>query len=350
MSVLDRKLQEQNERMYQVIESLDTGLLMIDHDGVIRLVNQAFRDLFALPTEEMIGKHYETYLSAYSLRSPFAQCWQSNASIRFEIPLFPSPERIIEANVIPMGNDATQSGLLMICRDLTAFRHLEGLRRDFVANVSHELKTPLTSIVGFTETLLDGASSDPETCKEFLQIIYKEGIRLQRLVSDLLDLSKIESKRVAIQLELVSIQMVVHEVIETLVEQMQAKKLHLLTEIPPLQVSIDTDCVQQILLNLLANAMNYTPAGGKVTVKVSNQTDYWQLQVIDTGIGIPKADLPRIFERFYRVDKARSRNSGGTGLGLAIVKHLVELHQGKIEVESEVGKGSTFTVRFPYIS
>lgn len=350
MSIVNSKLQEQNERMYQVIESLDTGLLMIDRNGVIKLVNQAFLRLFALPTEPMVGKHYETCLSAYSLRPQFVRCWESKASIRFEIPLASSPERMIEANLIPMGNGATQSGLLMICRDLTAFRHLEGLRRDFVANVSHELKTPLTSIVGFTETLLDGASSDPETCREFLQIIYKEGIRLQRLVTDLLDLSKIESKQVAIQLELVSIQMVVHEVIETLVEQMQAKKLHLLTDIPPLQVSIDTDCVQQILLNLLANAMNYTPVGGKVTVKVSKQPDYWQLQVMDTGIGIPEADLPRIFERFYRVDKARSRNSGGTGLGLAIVKHLVELHQGRIEVESEVGQGSTFTVQFPFIS
>jgi two-component system, OmpR family, phosphate regulon sensor histidine kinase PhoR len=340
-------LQESTNRMNSVIESLDTGLMMVDQDGYIKLVNRAFGSMFDLPVEQMVGEHYDVYLSAYHLHPLLFKCMETNSPIRLEIPLFYPHERIIEANLTPIEENSQQSGLVAIFRDLTAFRRLEELRRDFVANVSHELKTPLTSIVGFTETLLDGARTDPDTCKEFLQIIYKEGLRLQRLVADLLDLSKIESKQVSVKMEVVSVQIVVHDVVETLIEQMQAKNLRLLTDIAPLMVKMDTDCVRQILVNLLANAMNYTPVGGKVTVKVKQDDRHWMVQVIDTGIGIPERDQPRIFERFYRVDKARSRNSGGTGLGLAIVKHLVELHHGEIEVESTVGQGSVFTVRFP---
>ncbi|MCH5584370.1 ATP-binding protein [Shimazuella sp. AN120528] len=340
-------LQESTNRMNSVIESLDTGLMMVDYHGYIKLVNRAFGSMFDLPVEQMVGEHYDVYLSAYNLRPLLNECMESNIPVRLEIPLFYPQERIIEASLTPIEENSQQFGIVAIFRDLTAFRRLEELRRDFVANVSHELKTPLTSIVGFTETLLDGARKDPDTCKEFLQIIYKEGLRLQRLVSDLLDLSKIESKQVSIKMEVVSVQLVVHDVVETLIEQMQAKNLRLLTDVAPLMVKMDTDCVRQILVNLLANAMNYTPVGGKVTVKVKQDDRHWMLQVMDTGIGIPERDQPRIFERFYRVDKARSRNSGGTGLGLAIVKHLVELHHGEIEVESTVGKGSIFTVRFP---
>ena len=341
------ELQESTHRMSSVIETLDTGLLMVDKNGQIKLANRAFGLLFDLPVEEMMGQTYDSFLAAYNLNPLLSECMETRAAIRSEITLFYPQERIIEANITPIEEDSQQLGLVAVFRDLTAFRRLEELRRDFVANVSHELKTPLTSIVGFTETLLDGARKDPDTCKEFLQIIYKEGLRLQRLVADLLDLSKIESKQVSVKMEVVAVQMVVHDVVETLGEQMQAKNLRLLTDIAPLKVEMDTDCVRQILVNLLANAMNYTPIGGKVTVKVKQDDRHWMVQVMDTGIGIPEQDQPRIFERFYRVDKARSRNSGGTGLGLAIVKHLVELHYGEIDVESAVGKGSVFTVRFP---
>jgi two-component system phosphate regulon sensor histidine kinase PhoR len=340
-------LQESTNRMNSVIESLETGLMMVDRDGLIKVVNHAFGSMFGLPVDQMLGQHYDVYLSAYNLSPLLLESMKTNRPVRLEMPLFYPQERIVEANLTPIQENDQQSGLVVVFRDLTAFRHLEELRKDFVANVSHELKTPLTSIVGFTETLLDGARTDPDTCKEFLQIIYKEGLRLQRLVADLLDLSKIESKQVPIKMDIVSVQMVVHDVVETLIEQMQAKNLRLLTDVAPLMVKMDTDCVRQILMNLLANAMNYTPIGGKVTVKVKQDDPYWIVQVMDTGIGIPEKDQPRIFERFYRVDKARSRNSGGTGLGLAIVKHLVELQHGEIEVESTVGKGSVFTVRFP---
>ncbi|WP_051271807.1 two-component system histidine kinase PnpS [Shimazuella kribbensis] len=350
MEALNQKLialQESTNQMNSVIEALDTGMIMVDQNGIIKLVNRSFGSMFDLPVDQMIGTHYDAYLSNYNLSPFLLKCMETNTPKRLEMPLFYPQERMVEASLTPIQENNQQAGLVAIFRDLTAFRHLEDLRRDFVANVSHELKTPLTSIVGFTETLLDGARKDPDTCKEFLQIIYKEGLRLQRLVSDLLDLSKIESKQIPIKMEIVSVQMVVHDVVETLVEQMQAKNLRLLTDVAPLMVKMDTDCVRQILVNLLANAMNYTPVGGKVTVKVKQNKQHWLLQVMDTGIGIPESDQPRIFERFYRVDKARSRNSGGTGLGLAIVKHLVELQHGEIEVESAVGKGSIFTVRFP---
>jgi two-component system, OmpR family, phosphate regulon sensor histidine kinase PhoR len=341
------EVEESKRQMMNVIESLESGLIMVDSQGYIKLANQTFGQMFALPVEDMIGKRYEAFLSAYNLNQLIMSCKEMRQPISVEIPLYYPQERILAANLTPL-EESSGVGLVAVFRDLTAFRRLEQLRSDFVANVSHELKTPLTSIVGFTETLIDGASSDPDTCREFLQIIYKEGLRLQRLVTDLLDLSKIESKQLQMKMEHVSVRMLVQDVVKTMEEQIQSKGLQLVTYVEPLMVKVDTDCIRQVLVNLLANAMNYTPTGGEVTLTVASEPNHWLLQVTDTGIGIPENDQPRIFERFYRVDKARSRDSGGTGLGLAIVKHLVELHQGEIEVVSIVGEGSTFTIRFPY--
>lgn len=332
--------------MLNVINSLETGLIMVNGEGKIKLVNKAFGSLFNVSTDLMTEKPVASIYHVYNLDHFITTCRETKQQLRVEIPLYYPQERILEANFTPVEEDETGVGVLAVFHDLTALRRLEQLRRDFVANVSHELKTPLTSIVGFTETLLDGASNDSETCREFLQIIYKEGLRLQRLVADLLDLSKIESKQLQIKMERVKVRTLVLDVVQTMEELLQSKGLKLETKIEPLTVNVDTDCVRQILVNLLANAMNYTPTGGRITLIIKGSLDGWYLQISDTGIGIPEDDLPRIFERFYRVDKARSRDSGGTGLGLAIVKHLVELHSGEIEVASEVGIGSTFTVRF----
>jgi two-component system phosphate regulon sensor histidine kinase PhoR len=234
-----------------------------------------------------------------------------------------------------------------VFHDITAIRRLEKMRSEFVANVSHELKTPITSLRGFAETLLDGAMNDPETCREFLQIIHDESLRLQRLVSDILDLSRIESK-LPLKWEKVPVGEIVESATKTVEEQMRKRDLALDVVLPEsFTVLVDKDRFRQILLNLLTNAMAYTPEGGRITVEARRESNSWWIRVADTGVGIPEEDLPRIFERFYRVDKARSRESGGTGLGLAIVKHLVEVHQGEIRVNSRVGEGTEFQLIFP---
>ncbi|MCY8418793.1 sensory box histidine kinase PhoR, partial [Bacillus spizizenii] len=219
-------------------------------------------------------------------------------------------------------------------------------RKDFVANVSHELKTPITSIKGFTETLLDGAMEDKEALSEFLSIILKESERLQSLVQDLLDLSKIEQQNFTLSIETFEPAKMLGEIETLLKHKADEKGISLQLNLPkdPLYVSGDPYRLKQVFLNLVNNALTYTPEGGSVAINVTPREKDIQIEVADSGIGIQKEEIPRIFERFYRVDKDRSRNSGGTGLGLAIVKHLIEAHEGKIDVKSEPGRGTVFTV------
>lgn len=240
-------------------------------------------------------------------------------------------------------------------RDITALRRLEQVRKDFVANVSHELRTPLTSIKGYVEALLDGAKDDPEECVRFLQIILKQSDRLNLILDDLLQLSQIESGQVRFRREPVYLGAVVERTLP-LIKPLADKKQQTLTtavpsDLPP--VAGDEDRLVQVLTNLLDNAVKYTPAGGSITVtgrmapRAEDEPAQVELAVADTGIGIPEADRPRVFERFYRVDKARSRELGGTGLGLSIVKHIVEGHGGRVWVEPNHPTGSRFVLRLP---
>lgn len=245
-------------------------------------------------------------------------------------------------------------GILLVFNDITELKKLEQIRKDFVANVSHELKTPITSIKGFSETLLDGAMEDKETLEEFLRIILKESHRLQTLIQDLLDLSKLEQHHFALNKEEFNLMEILNKATKMLEGRAEAKNIKLLfpqaNEI--VQIEGDRSRLTQVFLNLITNAVIYTPNDGEITVYAVEKKKKIEIRIQDTGIGIEQEEIPRIFERFYRVDKARSRNSGGTGLGLAIVKHLVELHRGTIQVESEMGEGTTFTVilhkEFPF--
>jgi len=245
---------------------------------------------------------------------------------------------------------------------VTAIRRLERMRSEFVANVSHELKTPIAAVKGFAETLLGGAGGDPETQRAFLKIIHDESDRLNRLVNDILELSKIESRRAPLLFSPVELGPFIGKTVELLAKEAERKNIRIETEVgDELYVEADEDRLRQIVVNVLSNAINYTPEGGRVRIQVepvasgdgqiAEEDDYdaIRIRISDNGIGIPKKDLPRIFERFYRVDKARSRSSGGTGLGLSIVKHLVELHRGSIAVESTVGVGTTFTIELPVL-
>ncbi|MBA4495510.1 two-component system histidine kinase PnpS [Paenactinomyces guangxiensis] len=341
-------IRKSERRLGSVIETMESGLVMVDSTGRISLANRAFERMFGIPASDLIGGSYKRLTYPYDLSALITECAETGVRFRQEIHLYYPEERMLEASLVPMWVEKNGMGVVIVVHDLTAIRRLEQLRRDFVANVSHELKTPITSIRGFAETLLDGAMYDPDACREFLQIINDESLRLQRLIGDLLDLSRIESKELPIRMETIPVQTLVQSAVKTIEDQIRLNEQTLHVQIAePFEIQVDPDRFRQIILNLLSNAMTYTPKGGSITLAVNRQKHHWTLRVSDTGVGIPEADLPRIFERFYRVDKARARDSGGTGLGLAIVKHLVEVHHGEIKVESTVGKGTTFTLTFP---
>jgi len=238
----------------------------------------------------------------------------------------------------------------MILHDITELRRLEQVRTEFVANVSHELRTPLTAIQGYLETLLDGALEEREHARKFLEIVFRHTERLGRLTDDLTDLSNIELGKVTLRLEPTSIAEIAESVVAIISPRASGGQVKVEARLPAdlPEVLADRDRLSQILINLVDNAVKYTPKGGQVTVEGRvDASGMIEVAVRDTGVGIPKADLPRLTERFYRVDKARSRDLGGTGLGLAIVKHLVLAHGGELDIESELWKGTTVRFTLP---
>ncbi|MCK4739088.1 MAG: PAS domain-containing sensor histidine kinase, partial [Deltaproteobacteria bacterium] len=243
-------------------------------------------------------------------------------------------------------SEVTLPSLLLFFRDTTEEKQVEAIKRDFVANVSHELRTPLASIKGYSETLLDGGLNDRTTLEDFLRIIDKHATRMSRLIDDLLILSRLESQQFPMITNPADIDELVNSVTDSLRKQARDKGVELVLEksgkLP--QISTDRDRLEQVLVNLLDNAIKYTPAGGKVQVRLFMVSGAIKVEVSDNGIGIPPQDMPRIFERFYRVDKARSRELGGTGLGLAIVKHIIQSLGGTIDVESKLGEGTVFSI------
>jgi len=247
---------------------------------------------------------------------------------------------------LPEGEDKT----MILFHDVTRLKKLERIRTDFVANVTHEIKTPLTAILGFIETLQEGAIEERETARKFLKTIYRHAARLNRLVEDLLTISDIELEKMKFIFESVSLSGVVENVLPIIEAKAIEKRLvinkDIPQELPP--VRADRDRLAQILLNILDNAVKFTPELGNISIKAfDNKKGYVIVRIIDTGIGIPRNEITRLGERFYRVDKTRSREMGGTGLGLSIVKHLMTAHNGRIEIESEQGKGTSVSLHFP---
>ncbi|PYI56957.1 two-component system histidine kinase PnpS [Paenibacillus flagellatus] len=353
------RILENESRLSGVLDNMVSGVVMIDGDGKIVLVNRSAEDILGYTSDDLIGKRFDGAKQPYELIQLIKECVERGEHIRDEIMFYFPEERILEVNLVPMqAVEEEWLGLVIVLHDITAIRRLEKVRSEFVANVSHELKTPVAAVKGFAETLLNGAMNDAETARSFLQIIYDESERLNRLIGDILELSKIESKRVPLQFSPVHLGSFVAKTLDMMRTSADKKQISLDMKVDDdLYMEADEDRLRQILINLLSNGINYTPDGGKVKIEVEEvapaggegDAETIRIVISDTGIGIPKKDLPRIFERFYRVDKARSRSSGGTGLGLSIVKHLVELHQGTIRVESELGLGSRFILELPVI-
>ncbi|MBD0382796.1 two-component system histidine kinase PnpS [Paenibacillus sedimenti] len=352
------RIQENERRLQGVMENMVSGIMMIDREERIMLLNPSAEYILGFSAQELLGKKYNEAKQQYEFTKLIQECIETREPIRDEMIFYYPAERILEINLNPIAHeDEEWSGVLIVLHDITAVRRLERMRSEFVANVSHELKTPIAAVKGFAETLLAGALNDKETAVSFLQIIFDESERLNRLIGDILELSKIESKRIPMQFSPVYLPEFLEKSLSVLRKEAEKKHIELSMHVDDdIYIEADEDRLRQILINLLSNGISYTQDGGKVRVRVepldmNADGDYERLRIIvsDTGIGIPKKDLPRIFERFYRVDKARSRSSGGTGLGLSIVKHLVELHKGTIRVDSEVGMGTKFTIELPVI-
>jgi two-component system phosphate regulon sensor histidine kinase PhoR len=355
-SLQGRRGLEDESRLTSVLENMIDGVIMIDREAKLVLVNRAAEQIAGFSASGLLGQHVFALQSLCDLHPLIERCMAGHERIRDEIALHLPEERIVEVNLIPIVlANGVGGGTLIILHDTTSIRRLERIRSEFVANVSHELKTPIASVKGFSETLLAGAMDDPETAKTFLQIIYDESERINRLIGDLLELSKIESRLVPLRLAPVDLHELIGKTVEAMGNQAENKHIALSMAVDrDLYIEADEDRLRQILINLLSNGVSYTPEGGKVSVKAfpvggGQEEEKMRIVVSDTGIGIPKEDLTRIFERFYKVDKARSRSSGGTGLGLSIVKHLVDLHGGTIHVDSVVGVETTFTIELPIL-
>ncbi|GGI44399.1 PAS domain-containing sensor histidine kinase [Paenibacillus marchantiophytorum] len=352
------RIQENERRLQGVMENMMSGIMMIDRDERITLLNPSAEYILGFSSQELLGKRYNEAKQQIDFTKLIQECIETQDPIRDEMIFYYPAERILDIHLSPIAHeDEEWSGVLIVIHDITAVRRLERMRSEFVANVSHELKTPIAAVKGFAETLLAGALNDKETAVSFLQIIFDESERLNRLIGDILELSKIESKRIPMNFSPIYLPEFLDRSCSVLRKEAEKKHIELTLQVDDdMYIEADEDRLRQIVINLLSNGISYTQDGGKVKVRVepldmNADGDYERLRLIvsDTGMGIPKKDLPRIFERFYRVDKARSRSSGGTGLGLSIVKHLVELHKGTIRVDSEVGIGTKFTIELPVI-
>jgi two-component system phosphate regulon sensor histidine kinase PhoR len=337
------------EEIQAILTSMSEGVVATEITGRISLINPAAAELFSLTPGAGVGEFPYKVFPNSELGDIFHQIYVKGYSLQKEITWPGEPEKTFNLRLAPIRDDLNEEirGVVAVIGDVTKIRQLESMRRDFVANVSHELKTPLTSIKGFLETLLDGALEDRETTLKFLSIIFQETERLNNLIHDLLDISKLESGQMDVKRKPVKLQKLVENVLTALEKLISAKNLTLIRELRVETLWGDEALLQEVVINLLDNAIKYTPEGGVIRIGSQQNAAGASFYVEDTGIGIPKESLPRLFERFYRVDKGRSREMGGTGLGLAIVKHIIERHGGKIKVTSELGKGSRFSFTIP---
>ncbi|MFA6091350.1 MAG: ATP-binding protein [Elusimicrobiota bacterium] len=344
-----RALKEEKSRLQATLAHMAEGVAVVDAQGCFLEVNPAMESLFGLESARARGAPLIEILRHGELKALLDRAAAGKGPASGELTLFTPGERVFEAHATPVLESGSLHGIVLVLHDITRLRRLEEMRRDFVANVSHELRTPLASIKGFAETLRRGALEDPAHRLEFVETIETQADRLTRLVDDLLEMAAVESGRRPLRLEIIGLLDFAREVAASLAPQARKRRVRVEIGIDAgASVRADRASLRLLLQNLLDNAIKYNRDEGTVTVTARSEEKSVDLCVRDTGIGIPAADLPRVFERFYRVDKARSRELGGTGLGLAIVKHLAEAHGGRVFVESVEGEGSSFHVFLPH--
>ncbi len=331
-----------------LFNSMLEGLLLLDRNRKIYLANRAFKSLFGLQVE-LRGKTVLEALRVHELDDLVNQVEAEGQVLNYELKLPDLSERWLQVNAAAISNSTGErEGTILVFHDLTRLKQLERTREEFVANVSHELRTPLSLIKGYVETLLDGARNNPEVAQRFLKIIERNTQRLDLLIQDLLTISALESERITLSLQPTSLRPLADKIFADLHARAENKHIELVNELPDLKALADANRLDQVLANLVDNAIKYGRVQGKVIVG-GKEVDGRKIEIYvsDDGPGIPPEALDRVFERFYRVDKARSRDQGGTGLGLSIVKHIVQAHGGKVWVESDFGKGATLFFTLP---
>jgi len=343
-----RTLTEERNLSSAILGSMVEGVAVVNGSERLVFANPGFAEILGLDVPPTAGSALVEVVRQTELVEAVRKVLSGEPRVQSEIVTGTLRQHYFAITVASVRARET-TGAVVVLHDITELRKLERVRRDFVANVSHELRTPLTAIQGFTETLLAGAMDDPRNRVRFLEIILEHSRRLARLTEDLLMLSKMDAERLELEIRRLSVSQLVESCLETSQRRAVQKDLRISFNLPPHVPDIagDRRRLAEVLQNLLDNAIQYTLPGGEIVVRAETGQNEVILTVSDTGIGIPKADQPRIFERFYRVDVARSREAGGTGLGLAIAKHLVEVHGGRLWVESEVGQGSQFHFSVP---
>jgi two-component system phosphate regulon sensor histidine kinase PhoR len=337
-------LSRDKAQLTAVLDQMTEAVVAVDASGAVLVVNPALSRLLGVNAETARGRRYVETLRHTGIAQLIGAVLRDGRPAALEIRIFAPEELVFDAHAAPLNQDGRLGGALLVLHDITRLRRLEQMRRDFVANVSHELRTPLASIRGFAETLSAGAVDDKENRLDFLRTIQEHADRLTKLVDDLLDLSAIESGHRAPRLAPTDLGAALAESGRAFAPVAEERRVELAAAPTPAlpRVLVDPDQLKQILANLLDNALKYTEPGGRVELSAESWKGGARVTVRDTGVGIPETDLPRVFERFYRVDKARERSVGGTGLGLSIVKHLVEANGGEVSVESRQPGGTSF--------
>jgi two-component system, OmpR family, phosphate regulon sensor histidine kinase PhoR len=348
---LEKRVGESESSAQTILGAMLDGLAVVDDRRTVRLMNREFRRIFGLAESapggtllELVHNAAVDRLAVEALRRQEPQ----NGSI--EISRGGSEPREMEVTAVPFGeNSAEMKGAVILFRDVTHFRKVEKMRRDFVANVSHELRTPLSIFRGYLETLIDDPHQPPGELLRILEVMERHSNRLNALVEDVLSLARLESPGMELELSEVDLPELLHSIMRDWEKRFAAKQLKSHLNFPgnlP-RLRADETRLQELIYNLLDNAVKYSKPGGTVFLRAEPADDSVRISVADQGIGISEADLPRIFERFYRADKSRSSEQKGTGLGLSIVKHIAQLHGGSVEAESELGKGTTISVVLP---
>ncbi len=343
-----KEVDARNQQLAAMFDSMVEGVVVVDKDGKILSINPAFERIFEVVSADIIGRPFLEAVRNNDIAELMDAVLRKGTPVSREILFMLPVRKTFQINAAPVFEGVSINGCLAVIHDITEIKRLEKIRSDFVANVSHELKTPLTTIKGFIETLLGGAIDDRQNNRNFLKIIESHVERLNTLVNDLLSLARLESREIVFRRERLDLSRLADAALTDAQPRWQKKKLTVQNALPSgLCVVGDMDKLTQVLSNLIDNGIKFNKDNGSLTISCQDSGSYVKIFVEDTGIGIPEKDLLRLFERFYRVDRARSRELGGTGLGLSIVKHIVEKHQGSVGVESTEGLGSQFWFTLP---
>lgn len=339
------RLEKEKTQSALILHHLSEGVIGVDESQRILFINPSAASILRVNIQSALDKTLMEVTHNTHFEEAMTQALRNQNNLTAEIDLTYPEEKNLRVSLIGLPKEAGLMRGIAVFYDISQIKHLENTRREFVANVSHELKTPLTSIHGFIETLLGGALKDSAQSETFLKMMREDTERLNRLIHNLLELSRIESREGTLKTETLILKDEVEKALAVLTPRIEERNISVKIQIPGSlpKIAGDRDQLKQVLLNLLENAVKFNREGGNITISASEKTPFVEVNVRDTGIGIPNESIPRVFERFYRVDKSRTSQTGGTGLGLSIVKHIIETHGGQVRCESTPGQGSDFS-------